>query len=235
MTKAAIAGDTATAIEQLPKAVYRTIIADLYAYVPPPGLTDPELIAERIRTAIAEIASMVPVNAEEACIALRVVIADAQAKDCIRHARMHFNDTNIAMKCQAQAAHCERTANAAHSLLLRVQAARHKREAVQKSCEQDAWSIHITESDLLAADGKPVPAPPPPRSTTDDTGGSGHTAAELYAIMYPQRAAAIRACGGMPPDARFDRPTPELLHELVASTSPALDQLDQEHSSKRKA
>ena len=52
--------------QQLPKAVYRTIIADLYADIPPPHLTDPELIAERVHAAIAEIASMCPVNAEEA-------------------------------------------------------------------------------------------------------------------------------------------------------------------------
>jgi len=219
-------------IEQLPKAVYRCIIADLYAFVPSPDLTDPELIAERIRAAIADIASMVPVNAEEANIALRVVLADAQAKDCMRHARMHFNDTGVAMKCRAQANQCQRTANAARALLLRVQAVRHKREAIQKSCEQDAWTIHATESYLLAADGHRVAAPPPPPApvTAAETGESRHTAAELYAIMYPQRAAAIRACGGMPPDAGFDRPAPELLGELLASTSPVLKRIDEQRT-----
>lgn len=221
--------DPADPIEQLPKAVYRCIIADLHAFVPSPDLTDPELIAERVRAAIADIASMVPVNAEEASIALRVVLADAQARDCMRHACMHFNDTGIAMKCRAQANHCQRTANAARALLLRVQADRHKREAVQKSCEQDAWTIHATESYLLAADGQSVAAPPPPPSpvTAGDTREPRRTAAELYAIMYPQRAASIRACGGMPPDARFDCPAPELLGELLASTSPILRQIDE--------
>ncbi len=148
----------------LPKAVYRTIVADLYADIPPPHLTDPELIAERVHAAIAEIASMCPVNAEEARIAARVVTADAQARDCIRHARARFNDPIPAMKCQAQANHLMRTANAARALLLRVQTARRKRDSVPAAREQDAWTIHAAEGLLLAADGHaPVDPPSPTR------------------------------------------------------------------------
>jgi hypothetical protein len=87
MSEAPATEPPADPFQQLPKAVYRTIIADLYADIPPPHLTDPELIAERVHAAIAEIASMCPVNPEEARIAARVVTADAQATDCIRHAR----------------------------------------------------------------------------------------------------------------------------------------------------
>jgi hypothetical protein len=148
--------------QQLPKAVYRTIIADLYADIPPPHLTDPELIAERVHAAIAEIASMCPVNPEEARIAARVVIADAQARECIHDARALPNDHAPAMKCHAQANHYMRTANAARSLLLRVQAVRRKRDSVQATCEQDAWTIRATEGLLLAADGQATAEPPPP-------------------------------------------------------------------------
>ncbi len=229
--------DPADPIEQLPKAVYRTIIADLYAFVPSPDLTDPELIAERVLAVISDIASMVPVNADEASFSLSVFLADAQARDCMRHARMHFNDAGIAMKCRAQASHCKRTANAARALLLRVQAARHKREAVPQSCEQDAWTIHASESYLLAADGQRVAAPPPPPSAVapGDAGEPRHTAAETYAIMYPQRAAAIRAYGGMPPDAAFDRPPPRLLSALHASTSPILQRIDEQRTAEAAA
>jgi hypothetical protein len=59
----------------LPKAIYRAIVADLYADIAPPTLTDPELIAERVHAAIGEIASMCPVNAEEARVAARVATA----------------------------------------------------------------------------------------------------------------------------------------------------------------
>jgi hypothetical protein len=157
MSDASTAEHPADPFQELPGSVYRTIVADLYACIPSPNLADPELIAERVRAAIAEIAAMCPVNAEEANIAVRVVIADAQARDCIRLARAHCNDPTPAMKCQAQASHFMRTANAARSLLLRVQTARHKREAVQASREQDAWTIHATE-------GTP-PAKPPSQHT----------------------------------------------------------------------
>src|ERR1700722_9905324 len=105
MTVAPVTDVPADPIEQLPKAVYRTIVADLYAFIPPPTLTDPELVAQRVHPAIGEIATMVPVNADEANIALRVVICRANANECSRHARMLFNDPTPAMKCLAQANH----------------------------------------------------------------------------------------------------------------------------------
>jgi hypothetical protein len=214
MSDAPTAEHPADPFQQLPDSVYRTIVADLYACIPSPNLADPEPIAERVRAAIAEIAAMCPVNAEEANIAVRVVIADAQARDCIRLARAHCNDPTPAMKCQAQASHFMRTANAARSLLLRVQTARHKREAVQASREQDAWTIHATEGLLLDAAGQttvaaypppPEPAPPP----ADDGRFARYDTAEQYAVIYPQRAAEIRACG---------------------STSPVLQQIDKEYA-----
>ncbi len=153
---------------------------------------------------------------------------------------MYFNDTPLLLKCEAQANHCQRTANAARALLLRVQSARHRREANRTTCDQDAWTIHATEGYLLRADGQrvseppPPPAPEPPSPSTapvaDETSAPTHTEAELYAIMYPHRAAQIRAHGGMPPNARFDRPAPDLLRDLLASTSPILQQIDQEYA-----
>ncbi|HEY7578157.1 MAG TPA: hypothetical protein VH855_11230 [Acetobacteraceae bacterium] len=145
----------------LPQAAYRAVIADLYADLPSPHLTDPALIAERVHAAIAEIASMCPVNPEEARIAGRVVTADAQARECIRHARTLLDDPIPAMRCHAQANHFMRTANAARSLLLRVQAVRRKREAVEAERDQDAWTIHATEGLLLAADRRASAEPPP--------------------------------------------------------------------------
>src|SRR5215471_15449903 len=218
----------------LPKAVYRTIIADLYAGVPPPDLTDPELIAERVRAAIAEIAAMCTVNADEARIAARAVIADAQARECIRHARTLFNDPTRAMKSHAQANHDMRTANAARSLLLRVQAARRKREAVQAMREQDAWTIHATEGLLLAADGHapaapppgPPPEPPPRPATGDDDRFARCDEAEQYALLYPRRAAEIRAYGGVPPTATYGPPEPQTVAAIIASTSPILERID---------
>ena len=234
MSEAPATEPPADPFQRLPKAVYRTIVADLYADIPSPHLTDPELIAERVHAAIAEIASMFPANAEEARIAARVVTADAQAGDCIRHARALFNDPIPAMKCHAQANHMMRTANAARSLLLRVQAARRKREAIPATCDQDAWTIHATEGLLLAADGHATAAPPPP-ATHDDDRFARYDAAEQYALMYPSRAAEIRACGGVPPTAPYGPPEPETAQALIASTSPLLQQIDQEYAARAPA
>ena len=225
--------------QQLPKAVYRTIIADLYADIPPPHLTDPELIAERVHAAIAEIASMCPVNPEEARIAARVVIADAQARDCIRHARTLANDTIPAMKCQAQANHDMRTANAARSLLLRVQAARRKREAVGPRATRTpgpstppraCCSLPTASATAAPPAPPPEPEPPPPPATDDDDKFARYDAAEQYAMMYPRRAAEIRAYGGVPPTATYGPPEPDTVLALIASTSPILQQIDKEYA-----
>ena len=235
--------------EQLPNAVYRTIIADLYAFVPSPQLTDPDLIADRVHAAIAEIATMVPVNADEAQTALRVVIANAHAKECFRQARSLFNDPAAAMKCEAMANNLQRTANAARALLLRVQAARRKREAVQQACAQDAWTIHATEGYLLKAAGhptavlpqpvnRPVTEPASPSSAPaapDDDKFARYDVAEQYAALYPRRAAEIRAHGGIPPTATWGRPDQETVTALLTSNSPLIQQIDQEHARKVRA
>ena len=163
MSDAATTEDPPDLLHLLSAASYRVIVAQLYAEVVPPNLTDPELIAERVTAAIAEIASMLPANIEEAKTALRVVSADAQASDAIRHARTLFNDPTPAMKCHAQASLMMRTANAARSLLMRIQTARRKRDANPGASNQDAWTEHCAAGFLTAArDGTQSAAPPPP-------------------------------------------------------------------------
>jgi hypothetical protein len=217
--------------------VFRTLVADIYDLVPSPTLTDPELIADRVHTAIAEIASMVPANADECAIALRAVTAGARYKEAIRQARELFNDPIPSMKCQAQAALMMRTANAARAMLLRVQSARRKREAIPAACNQDAWTVHATEALLLSAAGHPTAAPPPPPEpepappplTDGDDMFARYDEAEQYAINYPNRAAEIRAHGGVPSSARYGHPDDKLVQEILTSTSPILLQLDKEY------
>jgi len=50
--------------------------------------------------------------------------------------------------------------------------------------------------------------------------------ADQYAVIYPQRAARIRALGGLPNPCDFGPPTPELVHAIVTGTSPILRALD---------
>ncbi|MEJ0015077.1 MAG: hypothetical protein WDN25_00660 [Acetobacteraceae bacterium] len=178
---------------------------------------------------------MLPANIEEAKIAARAVSADAQASDCIRHARRWFSDHAAAMRCHAQASLMMRTANAARALLLRLQTARHKREAVTANCDKDAWTEHCAAG-LMAAgrDAAPAPpAPPPaPPAAHEDAGEmfARYDEAEQYAVTYPQRGAEIRAYGGVPPTARYGPPEPEMVRALIASTSPILRKIDQDYA-----
>ncbi len=48
-------------------------------------------------------------------------------------------------------------------------------------------------------------------------------------MTYPNRAAEIRAHGGVPPTARYGPPEPKLVREIIASTSPILQQLDEQY------
>ena len=52
--------------------------------------------------------------------------------------------------------------------------------------------------------------------------------AEQFAALYPQRAALIRAHGGLPPDIDFGAPEPDLVAAIVACTSPLMQELVQE-------
>ena len=108
--------------------------------LPPPVDDSAEALAHRDNAAIAEVAAMLPVNAEEASLAARSVAANAQAMDSLRLARRCPDDLDHVLRCSAQAATVMRQANAARSLLLRVQAVRRKREADPDACSQDAWT-----------------------------------------------------------------------------------------------
>jgi hypothetical protein len=236
MSEASATEPPADPFQVLSKAVYRVLVADLYADIPSPSLTDPERIAERVQAAIGEIASMCPVNAEEARIAERVATADALARECIRRARAHHDEPIPAMQCQAQANQYMRTANAARALLLRVQAARHKREAIEAARAQDDWTMHAAAGLLLAADGHPIAPPPPPPppeppapSAADDDKFARYDEAEQYAVIYPKRAAEIRACGGIPRGATYGPPEAATVRALIASTSPILQEIDRDY------
>jgi hypothetical protein len=74
----------------------------------------------------------------------------------------------------------------------------------------------------------PVPAPAPePAPSADAAPFDQLTEAERYAVMYPDRAARIRAAGGLPPTPDYGPPEPELVHDIVHGSSPILRALDQ--------
>ena len=52
--------------------------------------------------------------------------------------------------------------------------------------------------------------------------------AEFFAVLYPDRAVAIRRHGGMPPNATFPLPEDDIVHALVTGRTPALLALDRQ-------
>jgi len=215
----------------LPRSTYWQIVHDLRSSLPLPADETPEARVHRDRAAIADVASMLPANAEEARIAVRSVSADAQATECLRLARRHTGDLAAVLKCNAQSVSMMRQANAARALLARIQAARRKREADAGACNQDAWTEHAVARQMAEAIGEAAPQPPPsaptPEPARDDTGNS-LTEAELFAVTYPQRAKLIRSLGHLPEPCSFGPPAPELVRAIVSGTSPVLLELDRQ-------
>jgi len=213
----------------LPRSTYWQLVHELQSYLPPPIDDTPEARAHRDRAAIADVASMLPANAEEARVAARSVAADAQAAACLRQARKYeAEDVAIFLKCSAQAASMIRLANSTRSLLARLQAARRKREADEAARTSDAWTEHAAVGLMADVVGLAAPEPPPPASEPQERQDSYSqlTEAEQYAINYPRRAAEIRACGGLPEPCRFGPPSAELVRAIVTGTSPILLELD---------
>jgi len=218
----------------LPRSVYYQVVHDLHRSLPKPADETEDALYHRIHAAIAAVASMLPANAEEATIAARCVGAHAQAMDNLRLARLHPDDTDHVLRCSAQSAAMMRSANSARSLLLRVQAARHKREADPAVCNQAAWTEHCALGLMTNAldEAAPAPTAPPPEPVPaaqperDDTSRQ-LTEAERYALRYPQQAAQIRATGRQPDDC--DELPPALVQGIITSISPILLKLDRQN------
>jgi hypothetical protein len=226
---------------QLPRDMYYQLIHTLCAALPPPVSSSPEDRTRRDNAAIAQIACLLPANADEANLAAQYVAASAQALDCLRLAREHPSDAPVALKCTAQSANMMRQARGARSLLMRAQAQREKREADNASLDKAAWLEHCTVG--LMADAlrrtapAPVAEPPPPQSAPlaplqAEPQPDPVADAEQYAISHPRRAALIRSLGCLPDtvvpglDPTTDPPPPEVLHAIVAGTTPILRALD---------
>ncbi|OJW26027.1 MAG: hypothetical protein BGO51_08800 [Rhodospirillales bacterium 69-11] len=152
------------------------MIHALRAALPPPASPDPDALTIRDNAAMAMVASLLPVNAEEAALAAQYVAAQSQALESLRLARVHEADTALALKCNAQAAAMMRHAAGTRSLLLRVQGVRRKQEAREAVCDQAAWTEHIALSRMAEALGcegvwpRPPALPPVSRG---DAGGVG--------------------------------------------------------------
>jgi hypothetical protein len=228
---------------QLPRSTYWQLLHMLRGMLPDPEDDTPEALAHRDHAAIAQVAAMLPANADEAFLAAQCVGARLYGMDCIREARgLAKIDPLWQRKCAAQGFSAFRESRQARSLLARLQAAREKREADPAATDRAAWSEHCSIGLMTDALGEapaeampapvaaPVAEPPPAAEPAADAEPVRDLAAEaeMYAIMYPRRAKLIRTHGGIPGTTDFGPPDPELVPFIVSGTTPVLLALDAE-------
>jgi hypothetical protein len=140
-------------------------------FSPPPLDDTQEGLRARNLAAIAKVAALLPVNANEADLAAQYIAARPQARDVLRLLRHHAGDIGLVMRLNAQYGSMVRTSLSMHARLMRVQALRQKRQAIDGAATQDVWVQHVAEQSMLmvvdpntgprkaAPTGAPVAAP----------------------------------------------------------------------------
>ena len=97
--------------------------------------------------------------------------------------------------------------------LLRIQATREKQEAAVHPAALDRAGYWFRDISVPA----PAPAAPPPPAAAEPEPAHADTNAEAkrYVAIYPDRAARIRAAGGLPADLDFGPPEPASVAALL--------------------
>jgi hypothetical protein len=216
-------------LPNIPESLSRAICADLIGKLPSPTDDTPEQRALRDERAITALAHYIPENAAEAELAADIVAAEFHAKDALRGALHFANDPAAAERCCRQHALMMRTMHGGLRALLRMQAERHKAEdANRPAALLRAGFLH---SGTLTREPEPPPcqpgAVPEPRPAAMPK-YEDMTEAEQYAVIYPDRASAIRRHGGMPPGAGYPPPDDAVFKEIVTGNSPVFLALDAE-------
>jgi hypothetical protein len=223
-------------IPNVPDKLAREIYAELCRDLPPPSPDTSEARTARDDRAMAAVAALIPENAFEAELAAQIVAKDFHAKHALRDASRPNLTVDALNNLRNQASRMDRDSQSGLRNLLRLQAVRQKAEDAARPAAMERAGYWYKDSLEMA--GRPLPslapepdddAPPPgeaPRRVL-----SQMDPAEQFAAIYPQRAALIRAYGGLPPNINFGAPAPDLVAAIVASTSPIMLALDQEVAS----
>src|SRR3981081_955736 len=77
--------------------LYCQLVYTLTSLLPPPLDDTPEAPHARHRAAIAKVAALLPVNANEIDLAAQCIAARAQAEDVLRLLRQHHGDISLAL------------------------------------------------------------------------------------------------------------------------------------------
>jgi hypothetical protein len=206
-------------LPNIPESLSRAICACLIGNLPPPAEDTPEQRALRDERAITALAHYIPENAAEAELAADIVAAEFRAKDALRCANRFPNDLAAVERCHRQHALMMRTMHGGLRVLLRLQAERHKLEhAGHPVALLRAGHLH---SGTLPPEPELPPCQPDAMPKYEDM-----TEAEQYAVIYPDRAAAIRRHGGMPPGAKYPPPDDAVFRDIITGNSPVFLALD---------
>ena len=133
----------------LSTTLYYQLVYTLTDLLPPPLDDSPEALLDRNHAAIAKVAALLPVNANEIDLAAQCIAARAQAEEMLRRLRRHSDDIGMVMRLNAQYGSMVRTSLSVHGRLMRVQAARQKREAIDGAATEDSWTAHVAERSML--------------------------------------------------------------------------------------
>jgi hypothetical protein len=129
--------------------LYYQLVYTLTDLLPPPLDDTQEGLRARNRAAIAKVAALLPVNANEADLAAQCIAARAQAEEMLRLLRENADDIGLVMRLNAQYGSMVRTSLSVHGRLMRVQAVRQKREAIDGAANEDSWALHVAERSML--------------------------------------------------------------------------------------
>ena len=208
-------------------ATRREIFARLCGELPPPVPDTPDTRAARDEDAMDAVDALHPADAFEARLAVRIVAMDSHAGDGLRAAGLADDDPEKIRRCRAQAASMARQSDAALRSLQRIQATREKQLAEQHPAAMERAGYWFKE--IVLPDPAPSRAPAAARSDAElaPTQADIDAEAELYVVMYHDRAARIRAAGGLPARLDFGAPKPEIVAAIVGGTSPIFCALDQ--------
>jgi hypothetical protein len=129
--------------------LYYQLVYTLMALLPPPLDDTPEALRARNHAAVAKVAALLPVNANEIELAAQCIAARAQAEETLRLVRHNAGDIELVMRLNAQYGSTVRTSLAVHGRLMRVQALRRKREAIDGAATEDARVLQVVERSML--------------------------------------------------------------------------------------
>ena len=129
--------------------LYRQLVYTLTDLLPPPLDGSSGALRARNHAAIAKAAALLPVNANELDLAAQCIAARAQAEDILRLLRQNTDDIQLVMRLNAQYSSMVRTSLSVHARLMRVQAVRQKRDAIEGTATEDAWTLHVAEQSML--------------------------------------------------------------------------------------